>query len=129
MQGVQTIWKVHQTYFHLIFRHQTVTTANGSTSSVAGKGSVLVSRTAMLNSVLRFPNLLCNLISTSKLRSNFNWIACFRIRGGIWLAVLGKRMSLFILDEEPRKTTELQAFPSWTSRKCEDEIKFWHLRS
>ena len=56
---------------------QKVKIADGSLSSVAGKGSIPISKNISLQSVLHVPNLSCNLISISKLTKDLNCIAKF----------------------------------------------------
>ena len=51
--------------------------ADGSLSKVAGTGSVVISETLTLNSVLLVPKLDCNLLSISKLTQELNCIFKF----------------------------------------------------
>ncbi|KAI4334754.1 hypothetical protein L6164_013466 [Bauhinia variegata] len=57
--------------------NEKINTANGSSSPIAGKGSVHLSPNLQLNSVLHVPYLACNLLSISKLTKQANCWAHF----------------------------------------------------
>ena len=57
--------------------NQKVRIADGSLSSIAGKGSIQISDTIVLKSVLHVPNLFCNLLSVSKLSKDSNCSVIF----------------------------------------------------
>ena len=82
--------------------------ADGSFSIVAGKGSIVVTKDLILESVLHVPNLSCNLISVGKLTKDLKCVVNFFPNGCIFQdMLLGKRIDsgkevdgLFILEEE-----------------------------
>ena len=49
--------------------------ADGTFTSVAGKGSIHLSENLVLHSVLHVPNLACNLVSINELTQDLNCIA------------------------------------------------------
>ena len=53
--------------------------ADGSSSSIAGIGSVIISKDIRLDSVLFVPKLDCNLLSISKLAKDMNCITKFSL--------------------------------------------------
>ena len=57
--------------------HEKVRIADGSFSPIAGKGSVFLSSTICLKSVLHVPKLACNLLSVSKLAQDTNCSVSF----------------------------------------------------
>ena len=57
--------------------HEKVRLADGSFSSIAGKGSIYLSPTVCLKSVLHVPKLACNLLSVSKLSKDSNCAVTF----------------------------------------------------
>ena len=58
--------------YSLCFSNLTIRIADGSCSKVAGTGTVYISPTLILKSVLFVPNLDCNLISMHKLNRDLN---------------------------------------------------------
>lgn len=57
--------------------NSTVRIADGTTSRVFGRGSVVISKDIMLDSVLYVPKLDCNLLSVSKLAKDLNCVTKF----------------------------------------------------
>ena len=111
---------------------QRVKIADGSFSIVASKGSIVVTKDLILESVLHVPNLSCNLISAGKLTKDLKCVVNFFPNGCIFQdMLLGKRIGsgkevdgLFILEEE-KITKALQAEKSSGNK---DEIMRWHCR-
>ena len=58
-------------------RNEKVRIANGSFSSIAGKGLVKISKKIDLKSVLYVPKLACNLLYVSKLSKDSNYCIVF----------------------------------------------------
>ena len=59
------------------FENNTVRIADGTSSKVAGIGTVIISKDITLNSVLFVPNLDCNLLSISKITRDLNCVTKF----------------------------------------------------
>ncbi|EXB70633.1 hypothetical protein L484_023818 [Morus notabilis] len=55
----------------------TIKIADGSLAKVAGTGSIILSETLELKTILHVPNLYCNLLSVSKLSQEINCVAKF----------------------------------------------------
>ncbi|KAL1148750.1 hypothetical protein V6Z11_A10G146400 [Gossypium hirsutum] len=53
-------------------RNKKIKVADGSFSAIAGKGTVKISPSLVLQDILPVPNLACNLISVSKLSQSSN---------------------------------------------------------
>lgn len=69
----------HMTSSHFLFSNYTpcagnkkIKVADGSFSTIAGKGTVKISSSLVLHDILHVPNLACNLISVNKLSQSSN---------------------------------------------------------
>ena len=116
---------------------QKVKIADGSLSSVAGKGSISVSKTMILKSVLHVPNLPCNLLSVSKLTKDLNCMANFSPSNCEFQDLCtGKKIGsakevdgLYYFEEEPEALSNLSLVDKIVSQvPSENEISLMHLR-
>ncbi|KAI3465995.1 hypothetical protein Pfo_022658 [Paulownia fortunei] len=120
--------------------HKKVKIADGSLSSVVGKGSVQISKKLFLNSVLHVPNLSCNLVSISKLTRDLNCSAKFSSTHCVFQDLCtGKKIGsarevdgLFLLEEKTEDEKILENVGRGYQVEGVDgkytEIWMWHLR-
>lgn len=72
--------------------HSIISTANGSTSQVIGEGSITLSNTLTLDTVLVIPSLECNLLSVSQITSKLNCIVTFWPSFGVFQDILTRKV-------------------------------------
>jgi len=110
--------------------------ADGSFSSIAGKGLIQLTAKINLHSVLHVPNLTCNLLSVSKLCQDSNCRVTFfeshcEFQDQNLGTMIGRaRMidGLYYFDEISSGNKKAQGFSSTSSIPVQDTIMLWHLR-
>ena len=114
-----------------------VRVADGSLSSIAGKGSIKISGTIELKNVLHVPKLSCNLLSVSKLTKDSNCCAVFfdshcefQDRDlGTMIGSASLREGLYYFDDYLSRNKQAQGLSSSiSSNSARDQIMLWHLR-
>lgn len=114
-----------------------ISTANGSTSPITGEGSVILSNTLQLDSVLVVPTLAYNLLSVSQITSSLNcsvtfWPSFCVFQDILTRRTLGygvKRHKLYYLDLTEDGTQQLgQVFHTSAVEKARASIWLWHRR-
>ena len=110
--------------------------ADGSFSSIAGKGLIKISETIDLKSVLHVPKLACNLLSVSKLTRESNCCVVFydshcefqdrNSRRKIGSAKLID--GLYYFDGDFSSNKKAQGLSSVSSNSVYEQIMAWHLR-
>ncbi|KAI3450102.1 hypothetical protein Pfo_006767, partial [Paulownia fortunei] len=111
--------------------------ADGSLSTVAGKGSIKLSNHLTINSVLHVPNLTCNLLSVNKLTLEHNCVAKFfpsmcqfqEISSGRTIGSARMSERLYFFDEEVTGDRQALNFGlKSVSVSSDREIMLWHQR-
>ena len=108
--------------------------ADGSLSSVAGKGNIKLSNMTLF-SVLHVPNLTCNLVSISKLTIDLNCVAKFYLSYCEFQNLLSGRMignakeheGLYYLEDTQQVNKQALAL-SGEFISVSSEIMLWHNR-
>lgn len=109
--------------------------ADGSLSTVAGKGSVKISDSLTLESVLHVPNLFCNLLSVSQLTKQANCSAeffsshcIFQDRtSGRTIGSAKEHEGLYYFDADESKQHQISTCGSVSLPKT-SELMLWHSR-
>ncbi|KAH9657194.1 retrovirus-related pol polyprotein from transposon RE1 [Citrus sinensis] len=115
---------------------QKIKIADGSLSSVAGKGSIPISTNLVLTYVLHVPNLSCNLLFISKITKDLHCIAKFSpsylefqdMCSGKKIGSAREVDGLYYFEEDVSLCGEAQAANNKVTFSIEDEIMLWHLR-
>ena len=129
--------------FSLCTNHQTVRIANGTRTKVVGTGTIHLSNTLILKSVLFVPDLDCNLISVSRLNHDLNCETKFLANSCVFQdlstrKVIGSadfRAGLYILDVHPssrhfsgHQCQLSHSLKSSSHSNKESDIMMWHFR-
>ena len=109
--------------------------ADGSTSKVAGKGSVVVSKDITLNSVLYVPKLDCNLLSISKLTRDLNCVTKFlpnvcefqAMDSGRRIGSAEESAGLYFLRVNNEEQSRGRSYVA-RSAKEDNNVMLWHYR-
>ena len=110
--------------------------ANGTLSSVAGKGSIRISESITLNPVLHVPNLSCNLLSISQLTKRSNCSAKFLpshcvfqdLSSGKTIGSAKERGGLYYFDETDLLRLRPPTVCNSASYPKDSELLLWHKR-
>lgn len=107
--------------------------ANGSYSSITGKGLVQLSNTISLKFVLHVPKLTCNLLSVSKLSkdSSFLFESHCEFQEQSWGKMIGSAKlidGLYYFDNDVSSNKTTQGLISTQSNSTRRQIMLWHLR-
>ena len=116
--------------------HQKVKIADGSLSSIAGKGSIKLSDNLILKSVLHVPNLSCNLLSVSKLSQDSNCSVVFyptkcEFQDMVTEKMIGSarmRDGLYYFEDTLSNSLVLGLNCGVSSFTAKDQIMMWHYR-
>lgn len=114
---------------------QKIKIADGSLSSVAGKGSIYLSSSITLYDVLHVPNLSCNLLSVSKITQDQQCFAVFSplcctfqdMSSGKTIGSAKACSGLYYIDPFPPAQVN-KAFVSSCLVSRNDDIMRWHYR-
>ena len=115
---------------------QKVKIADGSLSSIAGKGSIIISPAITLHNVLHVPKLSCNLISVHKLIFDANCLINFSPTGCIFqdqcsARTIGSAKSsggLYYLESTRLSSTQFPEPRCSNFLSLENAIMVWHYR-
>lgn len=117
--------------------NQKIKIADGSLSTIAGKGSIAISKSLVLHNVLHVLNLLCNLLSISKLTCDLKCCAKFlpthcefqEMEPGRMIGSAKENGGLYYFEDRSNSCGQAQ-FSSLQSLSISrsDELKLWHLR-
>ena len=133
----------HMTNLHHLFYsynpcsgHEKVRIADGSFSSIAGRGHINLSASIGLKSVLHVPKLKCNLLSVSKLSKDSNCRVIFcesscvfqDQKSGMMIGRAKAIGGLYYFEDIFSSNKEVQAYSSMSSNPKLDKIMEWHLR-
>lgn len=107
--------------YSIFSRNDKVRVVDGSYSSIAGKGSILVTSTLPLSSVLHVSNFTLNLLSVSHLTRSLNCSVTFFPSYCVFQDLNLKRTigkghednGLYILDIPSHSALPVQQFPVW----------------
>ncbi|KAL5777605.1 hypothetical protein ACOSP7_010531 [Xanthoceras sorbifolium] len=110
--------------------------ADGTLSSIAGKGLIKISENINLNSVLHVPKLACNLLSVSKLSKESNCrVIFFDSHCEFQDQISGKKIGsarmmdgLYYFDDGPYSNKKAQGMSSVSSSSVFEQIMIWHFR-
>lgn len=110
--------------------------ADGSLSSVAGKGTIQLSDSVTLRPTLHVPNLSCNLLSISQLTNNSNCSAHFYptycvfqdLSSGKTIGSAKEYEGLYYLDQVISNRQPQTAMCDSAPTSRENEIMLWHFR-
>ena len=107
-----------------------VSTANGSTSPITGEGSIVLSNTLKLVTVLVVPSLECNLLSVSPITLYLNYIVTFWPSFCIFQDILNrKRGKLYCLElTEDGEHKFGHACHTSGVENAKEKIWLWHRR-
>ena len=133
----------HMTSFSNLFHNynpcssnEQIRIADGSYSTIVGKGLVNLSKTISLKSVLHVPKLACNLLSVSKLSKDSNCHVTFFESHYIFQKQSSRKMigsarmidGLYYFEDKDSKNKEAQGLSSISSIPDKDQIMLWHYR-
>lgn len=110
--------------------------ADGSLTSIAGKGSIIISPSLTLLNVLHVPKISCNLISVSRIIHDCKCIATITFAGFEFQDPCSGKMignakevdGLYHLVSENPSDEQVQKPRCFTTLSCENEIMLWHYR-
>jgi transposase InsO family protein len=110
--------------------------ADGSYSSIAGKGSIKISEQITLQSVLHVPKFACNLLSVHKLSKDTNCSVLFRSstcvfqdqNSGKMIGTAREMNGLYYFDETPLGNKTACGLNSASSPPVSDQVMLWHKR-
>ncbi|GAU39772.1 hypothetical protein TSUD_220160 [Trifolium subterraneum] len=111
--------------------------ADGSYSSIAGKGNIKISEHITLQSVLHVPKFACNLLSVHKLSKDTNCSVLFHSsscvfqdqNSGKMIGTAREINGLYYLDENPLGNKKASALHSTSPPlSVSDEVMLWHRR-
>lgn len=110
--------------------------ADGSLSSIVGKGTITISDSLVLKFVLHVPNLSCNLLSISKLTKDLQWIIKFfpshckfhDLASGMTIGSAKEQDRLFYFEDHVTLNRQAQKTATSDTFSAHSEIMFWHYR-
>ncbi|KAL5857492.1 hypothetical protein ACOSQ3_004950 [Xanthoceras sorbifolium] len=110
--------------------------ADGSLSSIAGKGSIKISNKIELKSVIHVPNLSCNLLSVSKLSQDSNCLIIFYptkcefqdMAMGKMIGSAEMKDGLYYFEDSQSNMLTQGLNCNMNSIPVKDQIMMWHLR-
>lgn len=116
---------------------QKVKIADGTLSSVAGKGCIPISKNLSLDYALHVPKLSCNLLSISKITKDLNCVAKFfpfycefqDMRTGKVIGTDKEIDGLYYFESESASSSNLSyTHLSSSNSSSNQEIKLWHKK-
>src|ERR1051325_10690701 len=110
--------------------------ADGSYSSIAGKGSIKISEQITLQSVLHVPKFACNLLFVHKLSKDTNCSIIFRSstcvfqdqNSGKMIGIAREMNGLYYFDETPLGNAMVFGLNSASLPPVSDQVMLWHKR-
>ncbi|KAE8723356.1 MORC family CW-type zinc finger protein 3 isoform 2 [Hibiscus syriacus] len=110
--------------------------ADGSLTSIAGKGSIIISPSLTLLNVLHVPKLSCNLISVNRIIHDCKCIATITFAGFEFQDPCSGKMignakevdGLYHLVTDNPSDKQVKKPRCFTTLPCENEIMLWHYR-
>ena len=116
--------------------HEKIRIADGSFAPIAGKGSIFLSPTLCLKSVLHVPKLACNLLSVSKLSQDSNCCVSFfdshcvfqEHPSGKTIGSAKMKDGLYYFVDEDFENKQAHGYSSVSSTSVLDQIIIWHNR-
>lgn len=117
--------------------HKKVKIVYGTFSTIAGVGSIPISKTLTLHNVLHVPNLSCNLLSISKLTQDLNCLAIFdsstckfqELSSGRMIGSSKEVDGLYLFEDKssPKEKLQKNCLNSILIHE-DEEIMLWHYR-
>lgn len=116
--------------------HEKIRIADGSFAPIAGKGSIFLSPTVCLKSVLHVPKLACNLLSVSKLSQDSNCCVSFfdshcvfqEQTSGKMIGSAKLKDGLYYFVDEDSENKKAHGYSSVSSTSVMDQVILWHNR-
>jgi transposase InsO family protein len=132
MTGISSLFSSYK----LCSNREKVRIANGSLSSVSGKGSISVSPSMSLSSVLHIPDFAANLLSIARITRELNCRAIFYsdycfFQDLVTGRIIGSgslRDGLYYLDAQPTQGRLTQAYHTVRTDDSAAKIWLWHQR-